>query len=219
MTDVLKRGADKRKEKATFEIIHAPIAADSGVCEQQRYALVESKRAGQELRRLSALDFAKAMREYGIFEDFSGKLFQKPECSTAKGFGIEGGLFWSVSMHRPRGEFQGLISAVKDWRCYRCLKCRDRVLATLANVYFPQTARGGYGPTHPVREVNEAVFLCAKSVGRAKQGCGWNDFTIRSNCARNILEVKDSQQGQQRRKIFSTSSEKRFRPSVVYREN
>lgn len=48
----------------------------------------------------------------------------------------------------------------------KCLA--TRVPGTLGNVYFPLTAQGGYGPTHPVREVVGALFLRAQSKGRVK---------------------------------------------------
>ena len=157
VTEAAKSGKQTEKKKRHQKYMH-PSQQTVAYAQKQRNALVERKHAGQELHRLSALDFAKAMREYGLFEDLTGQPCQKPECSTAKGFGAEGGSVLGGLSASYAGRIPGSDITLKDC-CYRCLKCRERVPVTLGNVYFPPTARGGYGPTHLVRELIDAM-LC-----------------------------------------------------------
>ena len=118
VTDLAKSGKQTEKKKRHQKYMHPSSQQTVAYAQKQRNALVERKHGGQELHRLSALDFAKAMREYGLFEDLTGQPCQKPECSTAKGFGAEGGsvLDWK-------------IAATGAWNA-------GKEPVTLGNVYF-----------------------------------------------------------------------------------
>ena len=128
VTDLAKTGKQTEKKKRHQKYMHPSSQQTVAYAQKQRNALVE-------LHRLSALDFAKAMREYGLFEDLIGQPCQKPECSTAKGFGAEGGSVLGGLSASSTGRIPGSDITLKDC-CYRCLKCREGVPVTLGNVYF-----------------------------------------------------------------------------------
>ena len=152
VSDVLKTGKQTEKKRIHLKYMH-PSQQTVAYAQKQRHALVERKHSGQELVRLSALDFTKVMLEHGLFEDLTGKPCQKPDCSTvSSGFGAEGGSVLGSLSASSAGQIPGSDITLKDC-CYRCLKCRDRVAVTHGTVYFPPTAGGAYGPTHPDKDV------------------------------------------------------------------
>ena len=149
VSTALKAGKQTDKKKRHLKYTH-PEQQTAAYAAKKRHALVERKHRGQELHRLSAFEFTKVMREYGLFEDLTGQPCQKPGCSDVnRGFGANNGSVLGGLGASAAGRVPGSDITLRDC-CYRCLKCRERVSVTEGNVYFPPTARGGYGPTLPV---------------------------------------------------------------------
>lgn len=136
------------KKQRHLKYMH-PDQQTEAYANRTRLSLVERKHSGQQLHRMSALQFAQVMVEYGLLEDLTGLPCPFEDCSDKKqqkGYGFGSGSVLGGLSASSVGKSPGSEITLKDC-CYRCLRCRRRVAVTANNVVFPPTARGGYGPT------------------------------------------------------------------------
>ena len=141
-----KKNSEKKQRHLKY--MH-PDQQTEAYANRTRLSLVERKHTGQQLHRMSALQFAQVMVEYGLLEDLTGVPCPYEDCSDKKqqkGYGSGGGSVLGGLSASSLGKSPGYEITLKDC-CYRCLRCRRRVGVTANNVVFPPTARGGYGPT------------------------------------------------------------------------
>ena len=141
----------KKSEKKQRHLKYMrPDQQTEAYANRTRLSLVERKHSGQQLHRMSALQFAQVMVEYGLLEDLTGLPCPFEDCSDKKqqkGYGFGSGSVLGGLSASSVGKSPGSEITLKDC-CYRCLRCRRRRVAVTANnVVFPPTARGGYGPT------------------------------------------------------------------------
>ena len=133
----LRSGKQTEKKERHLKYMH-PSQQTSEHSQKQGQTLVERKHYGQDLHRLSALDFAKEMREYGLFENLTGQACPNQQCSSSQksGFGAGGGSVLGGLSASSNGKIPGSDITLKDCS-YRCMNCRQRFSVTHNNIYFP----------------------------------------------------------------------------------